>query len=79
MLSTKRHELSRYILEEILDCPVDSCFIICIATNGANLERGNYYAVKALTIADKLKQAGLEIELWKMKGQNYIVIKGKLD
>ncbi len=58
----------RYILKDILDCPVDSRFIVCVVANGANLERGNYYAEKALTFADELKWAGLEIESWKMTG-----------
>ena len=56
----------RYILKDILDCPVDSRFIVCVVANGANLERGNYYAEKALTFADELKWAGLEIESWRM-------------
>jgi hypothetical protein len=64
----------------MLDCPVDSRFIVwCVAANGANREHGNYYAEKALTIADKLKQAGLDIESWRLTEQEYIVIQGKLD
>ena len=30
--SSKRQDLSRYILEDIFDCPVGSRFIVCIAT-----------------------------------------------
>jgi hypothetical protein len=77
--STKWHDLLRYILKDILDCPVDSRFIVCVAANGANLECGNYYAEKALTIADGLKRCGLEINSWRMTGRKYIFIQGKLD
>ncbi len=69
----------RYNLKDLLDCPVNSCFIVCVAANGANLEHGNYIAEKDLTIADKLKQTELEIETWRMAGQKYIVVRGKLD
>jgi hypothetical protein len=78
-LSTKRHELSQFILEDILDCPINSHFIVCIAANGANLKHGDICTEKDSTIADKLKRAGLEIKLWRMTGQKYIVIQGKLD
>ncbi len=79
LLSTKRHEMSRYILEDILDCPVNSRFMVCVSADGANLERGDYYAEKALIIADKIKWAGLETESWRMSGRRYIVIQGILD
>ncbi len=79
LLSTKRHEMSRYILEDILDCPVNSRFIVCVSADGANLERGDYYAEKALIIADEIKRAGLETESWRMSGWRYIVIQGILD
>jgi hypothetical protein len=79
LLSTKWHEMSRYILEDILDCPVNSCLMVCVSADRANLERGDYYAEKALIIADKIKRAGLETESWRMSGRRYIVIQGILD
>ncbi len=79
LLSTKQHELWWYILEDILDCPVNSHFIVCLASDRGNLERGDYYAKKAETISHKLKWAGLETESWRMTGQRYIIIQGKLD
>jgi hypothetical protein len=78
-LSTKRHEMSRYILEDLLDCPVNSHFMVCVSPDGTNLERGDYYVEKATMIADKLKRDGLETELWRMSGRKYIVIQGMLD
>ena len=79
ILSTKRHELSHYILEDILDCPVGSRFILCVAADGGQLEREDYYTDKANTNANQLNQAGLDTEWWRMNGQKYIVIQGKLD
>jgi hypothetical protein len=75
LLSIKRHKLSRYILEDILDCPVNSCFIIvCLAANGDNLECGDYFTEQAVTNTHELKWAGLETKLWRMTGWKYIVI-----
>ncbi len=53
ILSTNWHELSRYILEDLLDCPVGSQFIVCNATYSANLEHGDYYSDKAKTIVNE--------------------------
>jgi hypothetical protein len=38
LLLTKWHELTWYNLEDILNCPVGSRFIVCIAANGGKLE-----------------------------------------
>jgi hypothetical protein len=79
LLSKKRHEMSRYILEDLLDCPVNSHFMVCVSADSTNLEHGDYYAKKATMIANKLKCAGLETKLWRISGQKYIVIHGMLD
>ena len=34
---TDRHELSRYVLEDLLSCPVGFCIIICVRSG----EHGN--------------------------------------
>jgi hypothetical protein len=39
-VTTNRSNLSHYILEDILDCPPGSRFIICITTDAADVERG---------------------------------------
>ena len=45
VLSSKREELSRYVLEDISDCPVGCRFIVCIAADNNNDDaRGGYYA-----------------------------------
>jgi len=39
VISSKRQELSRYVLEDILDCPVGSRFIVCIAAEDNDDDR----------------------------------------
>jgi hypothetical protein len=77
--SSKQHELSWYVLEDILDFPVQSCFIVCIALDGLDLERGGYYAEKSKIIASELKRAGLDAEWWRMSGKKYLISQGKID
>jgi hypothetical protein len=45
--SSKRQDLSQYILEDILDCPVGSRFIVCIAMEDNDDERSKYYSETA--------------------------------
>jgi hypothetical protein len=79
VLPSKQHELLLYVLEDILDCPVDSRFIVCIAVDRGDLEQGTYYAEKAKNVASDLKQAGLDAKWWRMSGKKYMVIQGKVD
>ena len=72
-ITTNRNELSCYILEDLLDCPVGSQFILCIATDNANFELGDYYSDKALTIAKEICQVKRDCEYWKMDGRRYFV------
>ena len=68
-LSSKRSDLSRYILEDMLDCPPGSRFIVCIATDANDIERGEYYSHKASQIATDIRLAKGECEYWKMCGR----------
>jgi hypothetical protein len=80
VLQSKQHKLLRYVpLEVILDCPVESRFIVCIAVDGGDLEQGAYSAEKAKIIARDLKQAGLDAEWWRMSRKKYMIIQGKID
>ncbi len=79
ILSSKQHELSRYVLEDILDCPVQSRCIVCIAIDVLDLEHGGYYAEKAKIIASELKQAGPDAKWWRMLGKKYLISQGKID
>jgi hypothetical protein len=71
--TTNRHKLFRYILEDLLDCPVGSRFIVCIATDAEDLERGEYYSNTAQTIANEICRAKGDCEYWTMYGQCYFV------
>jgi hypothetical protein len=72
ILPTKWYKLFCYILEDIFDCPVSSRFIACIATDGSDLEHGEYYSNKANTIAKELQMSKVPCEHWKMYGQRYL-------
>ena len=75
VLSSKREELSRYVLEDILDCPVGCRFIVCIAADNNNDDaRGGYYAKRASAIASDLKQEGMPV----MTRNKYVVVQGKI-
>ncbi len=70
LLTSKQHELKRYVLKDTLDCPVGSHFIVCVAADGAGeYERGAYYSKKAGIIANDLKWAGLDSEWWRMSSK----------
>jgi hypothetical protein len=75
-LPTKHHELSWYILEDVLDCPVGSQFLMCISADTGDFERGAYYSKMAHLIASEIKLAGIEAEWWKMLGRKFIVLQG---
>ncbi len=53
--STKGHELLQYLLENVVDCPVGSRFIVCICANTGDLEHGKYHAERATYIVSKFK------------------------
>jgi hypothetical protein len=76
--TSKQHELSRYVLKDILDCPACSRFIVCLAADEGKHERGAYYSEKARIIAsDDLKRVGLPVESWRMSTKKYIIVQGK--
>ena len=50
VISSKWQELSCYVLEDILDCPVGSRFIVCIATEDNNDDWYCYYTDTAKII-----------------------------
>jgi hypothetical protein len=79
ILPMNRHELLRYILEDILDCPVGSQFIVCIATDGANLEHEEYYSDKAKTNANEVQRSKRNCEHWRMYGRRYFIRQACLD
>ena len=69
VISSKRQELSRYVLEDILDCPVGSRFIVCIVAEDNNDDRCRYYTNTATIIESNLSRKGLPVETWRMSSK----------
>ena len=78
IISSKQQDLSRYILEDILDCPVGSRFIVCIATEDNDDERSKYYSETARAIQSDFRSKGLPVETWRMSSKRYLVLQGRI-
>jgi hypothetical protein len=52
---------------------------MCIATDGANLEHGEYYLDKAKTTANEVQRSNENCEHWRMYGQHYFIQQAHLD
>ena len=76
--SSKRQDLSRYILEDILDCPVGSRFIVCIATEDNDDEPSKYYSETVRAIQSDFRSEGLPVETWRMSSKRYLVLQGRI-
>jgi hypothetical protein len=76
--SSKWQDLSRYILEDILDCPVGSRIILCIAMEDNDDQRSRYYSETARAIQSDFKSEGLPFETWKMSSKRYLVLQGSI-
>jgi len=79
VVTTNWSDLSWYVLEDILDCPPGSQFIVCIATNTDDVERADYYSKTATLIANDIRLAEGQVEYWKMKCCRYLVRQARLD
>ncbi len=79
VISSKRQELSRYVLEDILDCPIGSRFIVCIVAEDNDDVRCHYYLEMAKVIESNLSREGLPVETWRMSSKRYLVIQGRID
>jgi hypothetical protein len=78
IISSKRQDLLRYILEEILDCPVGSRFIVCIAMEDNDDKRSKYYSETARAIQCDFRSEGLPVETWRMSSKRYLVLQGRI-
>ena len=78
IISSKQQDLSRYILEDILDCPVGSRFIVCIATEDNDDKQSKYYSETARLIQSDFRCKGLPIEMWRMSSKRYLVLQGRI-
>jgi hypothetical protein len=79
VISSKRQELSRNVLEDILDCPVGSRFIVCIVAEDNDDDRCRYYSETAKVIESELSREGLPVETWRMSSKRYLVIQGRIN
>ena len=79
VISSKRQELSCYVLEDILDCPVGSRIIVCIAAEDNDDDWCRYYMDTAKMIKVDLRRVGLPLETWRMSSKRYLVIQGRID
>jgi hypothetical protein len=74
-----RQERSPYVLEDILDCPVGSRFIVCIAAEDNDVYRSRYFSETAKVIENDLRREGLPVETWRMSSKRYLVIQGRIN
>ena len=79
LATTDRHELSRYILEDLLSHQVGCRFIVCIRVSSAT---GNpteaSYSDQALHIIEQRKCNNQTTETWRMAGDAFYVMQGML-
>jgi hypothetical protein len=78
IISSKRQDLLRYILEDILDCPIGSRFIVRIATEDNDDERSEYYLETARAIQSDFRSKGLPVETWRMSSKRNLVLQGRI-
>jgi len=78
IISSKRQDLLQYILEDILDCPVGSRFIVCIVTEDNNDKWSKYYSETARLIQSDFRCKGLPVETWRMSSKRYLVLQGRI-
>jgi hypothetical protein len=76
-----RHKLSRYVLEDILACTIDTTFIVCIREDGDHDEVAGgqqYYSSFAKAVRLDRNRKKLQTESWHISGKRYIVLVGRL-
>ena len=61
-----------------MDCPVDSRFIVCIATEDNDDEQSKYYSETARLIQSDFRHKGLPVETWRMSSKRYLVLQGRI-
>ncbi len=79
--TTDRHELYRYVLEDILTCTIDTPFIVCIREDGDRdkVARGQqYYSSFAKAVCQDHNRKKLQTKSWRISGKRYIVLVERL-
>ncbi len=70
--ATDRHELSRYVLEDLLSCPVGCRLIVCIRAGATGNPTEVSYSDQAMHILQRRKENGLKTESWRMAGASFM-------
>ena len=77
-MATDCHELSRYVLEDLLSCPIGCCLTVCIRAGATvNLTEVSY-SDQAMHILQRRNENGLKTESWQMAGDSFFVIQEKI-
>ena len=76
--TTDRHELSRYVFEDLLSCPVGSRIIMCIRSGVEGDPTETSYSDQAKSITSCWNKSGIAKELWQMARDQYLILQGKL-
>ncbi len=76
--ATNCHELSQYVLKDLLSCLVGYCVITCIweGANGNLTEQS--YSDQRECILEIRKKNGIVMESWRMSGDSFYVLQGTI-
>jgi hypothetical protein len=78
LATTDRHELSQYILEDLLSHQVGCRFIVCIRVSATGNPTEASYSDQALHIVEQQKRNNQTTETWRMAGDAFYVMQGTL-
>ena len=76
--ATDRLKLSRYVLEDLLNCKVDCWIIVCIQTGAQGNPTEASYSDQARSIALYRNDCGIATESWRMVGEIYHILQGTI-
>jgi hypothetical protein len=74
LATTDRHELSRYILEDLLSRQVGCCFIVCIRVSATGNPMEVSYSDQEMHIVQQRKHNGQTTKTWRMAGDAFHVM-----
>ncbi len=75
---TDCHELSRYVLEDLLPCPVGCRVIACIRVGDDRNPAEQSYSDQGKCIVKSRKKNGIVTESWWMSGNSFYVLQGTI-
>jgi hypothetical protein len=76
--STDRHELSRYVLKDVLSCPISCRIIVCICYGAKGDPTEESYSNQERHIVNWRKENGFQTESWRMAGDSFYVKQGTI-